>query len=116
MCPLNTGSFYLKYGKKRLKHTEVFVCLIIIKGPRLLWGLLNTGLIVYGYPTLYGQVAPKSFNPGFFAPCLTKRNVTFEARFFGLLFIEREILHLERAKWLEERGWRNWSEMTGYPI
>ena len=102
MCPLHTGSFYLKYGKKRLKHTELFVCLI--KGPRLIWGLLNTSLIVYGYPKLYGQVAPKSFNPGFFAPCLTNWNVTFEARFFGLLFIERGILHLERAKWLEKGG------------
>ena len=40
----------------------------------------------------------------------TTRNLIFEARLFGLRFIERGILYLERAKWLENRGG---GEVTG---
>ena len=40
-CLLNTGLFYLKYGKKRLKLTELFVCLI--QDVRLLLSPLNIG-------------------------------------------------------------------------
>ena len=40
-CLLNTGLFYSKYWKKRLKHTELFVRLI--QGVRLLLSPLNIG-------------------------------------------------------------------------
>ena len=52
-----------------------------------------------------GHLAPKSIRHGFFAPC---------SACFGLWLIQRGILHLKHAKWLENRGLRNRGEMTGY--
>ena len=81
----------------------------------------------------------RSFRPGYLAPISRTRNIIFEARLFCFmawrtrnitfeahlfvclffLVIERGILHLKRAKWLENRKLRNpgemtWGEMTGY--
>ena len=81
----------------------------------------------------------RSFRPGYLAPISRTRNIIFEARLFCFmawrtrnitfeahlfvclffLVIERGILHLKRAKWLENKklsnpGEMTWGEMTGY--
>ena len=58
--------------------------------------------------TLTGQLAPKSFRPGYLALYSRTRNILYLKRAcFGLWLKERGILHLKRAcfaLWLIERG------------
>ena len=61
----------------------------------------------------------KSFRPSYLAPFsrTIERGILYLTRgCFGLWLKERGILHLKRAKWLENRGRSNRGEMTGYPL
>ena len=58
-CLLNTGLFYLKDEKKRLKHTELFVRLI--QGFRLLLSPHNIGFTVFSFVSMVPVRCDNSF-------------------------------------------------------
>jgi len=102
----------------------------------LLWNRLNFCLVVNCYHSFfpliqhrkhmttdfaafYGLARVLSFFPfsllQVISPLILERGILYLKRAcFGLWLIERGILNLKHAKWLENRGLRNRGEMTGY--